>query len=190
MTQRSCGICNGPLMKRERKYCATCVCGTVAGGKRHYKRGERPCRACLDATARYARRYLRLDEKPPCSECGRQIGLGMRVTCGRRKCQNQRLYSTRGYEVARRRRRLRERGAHQQPYRRDDIFERDGWRCQICGRKVRRDVSYQHPTAATVDHIVSLANGGADTPINVQTAHRSCNTSKNASGPGQLRLIA
>ena len=34
-----------------------------------------------------------------------------------------------------------------------EIFERDGWRCHICGQKVRQDVGRTHPDGATIDHI-------------------------------------
>jgi hypothetical protein len=46
-----------------------------------------------------------------------------------------------------RRRKAAERAAHQDPYERHDIFERDRWRCSMCGTKLRED-------AATIDHIV------------------------------------
>lgn len=88
-----------------------------------------------------------------------------------------------------RRRRAAQYGAERIPYDDTDIFQRDGWRCQICRRKVRRDVNYMHRHAPTIDHIVPLSAGGSDRPINVQTTHRICNMKKSV-GPGQLRLIS
>ena len=86
------------------------------------------------------------------------------------------------------RRRALKRGSQHETYRRVSILDRDGWRCQICHRKTRTDVGWWHPMAPTIDHIVALAQGGTDTPDNVQCAHRACNSIKGAKGPGQLRL--
>lgn len=72
------------------------------------------------------------------------------------------------------------------------IFERDGWRCQLCRRKVDRTKKVPHPMAPTLDHIIPLAAGGRHEPANVQLAHFSCNSLKNAGVYGQgeqLRLV-
>lgn len=70
-----------------------------------------------------------------------------------------------------------------------EIFERDGWRCQICGKKVRRDVHGRHPLAASLDHIVPIARGGTHSRRNAQTSHLQCNIRKQATRSGQLRLF-
>lgn len=59
------------------------------------------------------------------------------------------------------------------------IFERDGWRCGICHRKVKR-------SEATIDHIIPVKAGGSNGPENLQTAHSRCNSRKGV-GLGQLR---
>lgn len=56
-----------------------------------------------------------------------------------------------------------------------DIFERDGWRCHVCGKFVRRYGDSEHPMAATLDHVVPISEGGTHTPGNIRTAHRCCN---------------
>jgi len=76
------------------------------------------------------------------------------------------------------RRRARERGAEFERYSRFAIFERDGWRCHICRRKVNRAAVVPHPLAPTIDHLVPLAAGGGDTAANVATAHFLCNSTK------------
>lgn len=48
------------------------------------------------------------------------------------------------------RQRARRMGAEREPYSRWRIFERDGWRCQLCGEPVQRDAYYKEPDAATV----------------------------------------
>lgn len=70
-----------------------------------------------------------------------------------------------------------------EPYDREEIFSRDGWRCHICGGIVRDDPS--------IDHLVPISKGGSDAPINVRLAHLSCNISRGAGRiPAQLLLIA
>ena len=70
------------------------------------------------------------------------------------------------------------------------IFERDGYRCQLCRRLVDRKRKAPHPRAATIDHIIPLARGGTHEPANCQTACFKCNCLKSDQGTGdQLRLI-
>jgi len=81
------------------------------------------------------------------------------------------------------------------PYTDREIFERDGWRCQLAtclapSRRIDPALSRRHQWGATIDHIVPLSAGGADVPANVVTAHNRCNRSKGArAANAQLRLI-
>lgn len=70
------------------------------------------------------------------------------------------------------------------------VFERDGYRCGICGRKTLASKrGTYHPKAPELDHIVAIALGGSHTYGNVQTACRSCNGAKGAAALGQLHLF-
>jgi 5-methylcytosine-specific restriction endonuclease McrA len=71
-----------------------------------------------------------------------------------------------------------------------DVFERDNWRCCICGIKTpkRKRGTYDN-CAPELDHIVSLANGGSHTWGNVQCCCRECNIRKGAKNYGQLILF-
>ena len=68
------------------------------------------------------------------------------------------------------------------------VYERDGWRCGICGKKVNRKLKHPHPLSVSLDHIVALAKGGTHTIENVQCSHLICNSYKRDIGTGQLRL--
>lgn len=68
------------------------------------------------------------------------------------------------------------------------VYERDGWRCGICGKPVNSDLAFPHPYSASLDHIQPLAQGGAHTYSNVQCSHFICNSRKGAFGGGQMRL--
>lgn len=82
--------------------------------------------------------------------------------------------------AAKARRRARISGGEVVPYLRDDIFERDGWVCQLCGEPIDRQYVSPSMLAASIDHILPIARGGGDTPDNVQASHRICNTRKGA----------
>jgi 5-methylcytosine-specific restriction endonuclease McrA len=71
-----------------------------------------------------------------------------------------------------------------------EIYERDGYRCHLCKRKVRRNVVVPHDLAPTIDHLIPIADGGMDTRRNVATAHFRCNWERKAGGTVQLRLVA
>jgi 5-methylcytosine-specific restriction endonuclease McrA len=74
--------------------------------------------------------------------------------------------------------------------RRLHVFDRDGWRCQLCGRRTKHQyLGLSHPLAPTLDHIVPIARGGSHTYANVQCACFACNSRKNARVFGQMRII-
>ena len=71
------------------------------------------------------------------------------------------------------------------------VFDRDGWRCQICRRKTPRNKRGMiHPTAPELDHIVPLSVGGDHSYRNTQCACRSCNASKGNDVYGQIPMFA
>lgn len=87
-------------------------------------------------------------------------------------------------------RKARKRDAFVERVYRKRIFERDGWKCQLCGRAVRREALVPDPLAPTLDHILPLSAGGKHEPKNVQCAHFMCNSIKgNRSQGEQLRLV-
>lgn len=85
--------------------------------------------------------------------------------------------------------RARKKGARRAEYNRIEIFERDGWKCQLCGERVDQRLAGPNPRSASIDHIVPLSRGGDDAPWNVQLAHYGCNSSKKNQARGeQIRL--
>ena len=99
-----------------------------------------------------------------------------------------RAHLERGRERSRKHQALKSGSGHS-PYRELDIFERDGWACQLCGRRINRRLRHPHRLSKTIDHIVPLSKGGFDCPKNVQAAHFGCNSGKQARLIGQLRLL-
>lgn len=90
------------------------------------------------------------------------------------------------------RRRARRLSSATERYARSEIYDRDDWRCQLCGGKIRKGTRYPNPMSPSIDHIIPLTEGGADAPSNVQAAHLRCNRAKQHRSMGrgeQLRLI-
>ena len=63
---------------------------------------------------------------------------------------------------------------------RREIFERDGWRCQICGQAVDPKSPRYSYNVPSIDHIIPIARGGEHSRANVQTACLGCNVRKGA----------
>lgn len=80
------------------------------------------------------------------------------------------------------------RTAHQQGYGsrwrklRALIMERDKWLCQACKRQGRASPAY------AVDHIVNRAEGGDDSPENLEAICRSCHQRKTQEEASRARL--
>lgn len=95
----------------------------------------------------------------------------------------------RGKRAAKAKRRAVTRGRSAQSIDPVRVFDRDGWRCHLCGVKTPRELRGTcDPRAPELDHIVTLADGGAHTWGNVACACRCCNGAKSARSLGQLGL--
>jgi hypothetical protein len=71
------------------------------------------------------------------------------------------------------------------------VFERDGWRCHLCGRPTpARLRGTNDDRAPELDHLLPLAIGGAHTWANVACSCRACNGAKGARPLGQLMIEA
>lgn len=136
----------------------------------------------------------------PCGKCGaRAIGLGnysrMCRACAahtktllRRKAKSSESYKA-GKRASKARRRAVERGVTAERIDPIKVFDRDGWKCHLCGvgtpRRLRGTYKDRAPE---LDHVVPLAAGGAHTWGNVKCACRKCNADKADKPLGQLGL--
>lgn len=70
------------------------------------------------------------------------------------------------------------------------VFERDGWRCQLCGVKTPKAKRGTYADdAPELDHIQPLARGGEHSYRNTQCACRRCNGAKSDRPLGQTLLF-
>ncbi|AXH69907.1 HNH endonuclease [Streptomyces phage Karimac] len=70
------------------------------------------------------------------------------------------------------------------------VYQQSGWKCHLCGKRVRKSLKYPHPRSASLDHIVPLS-WRKDSPGhvwgNVALAHLRCNQSKGARFAGSTK---
>ena len=138
-------------------------------------------KARVAARDRYTSKATSYTRTADCARCGvRFTGHGGRIYCSKR-CSHSALKELRE---------ARKRSLTVQPFVRRHIYERDGWRCGICGRALDRGARVPNPMAPTIDHIVPLSLGGSHTPANVRAAHFMCNSRRSNRGAAQMRLLA
>ncbi|WP_353962043.1 HNH endonuclease [Mycolicibacterium houstonense] len=87
------------------------------------------------------------------------------------------------------RKRARKAGAYVEPVYRKRVFNRDGYRCHLCGKKTDQTKKVPHPKAPTLDHIIPLASGGTHEPSNCRCACFLCNSLKGDRGGGEQLLL-
>lgn len=148
-------------------------------------------RECRHATHALSQREAPSKRRPfECKACGSTVFPSRR---GRRSCYCSDECALRGRSEKRRVacyiRRAIKSGATAEPVKAEDVFERDGWRCGICRRKVNKNLKWPHPMSASLDHIIPLVKGGTHGCVNVQLAHLRCNLSKHTRPMGEQLLL-
>lgn len=70
-----------------------------------------------------------------------------------------------------------------------EIYERDGWICQLCNKIVDPNLKYPNQMSKSIDHIIPISKGGPHIKSNIQLAHLGCNIKFGVNGIKQLRLF-
>lgn len=215
----TCKACGSPYTSKDRKslYCC-CLCKQRAIKLRHGTRlsdAERDARsrarvekaksraiAALTRTikrlamARKARQAQAARDSCVCVQCGAKFraARGNQILCSVR-CQSARRKSSEAFKARKRAwrtaRKALQRARTAEVFDPLQVLERDGWRCQICGRDTPRKLRGTYkPNAPEVDHIVAISKGGAHSMSNTQCACRSCNAAKADGRPiGQVSIF-
>lgn len=192
---RSCRQCNKTFMPKHRvsMYCGQYCKGRAFDASRGIVRLTREqflrnqaelCGQRLRAKAAAKRAR---DEKRSEREAARVAAAAQRAACNGdpEKRRSARRASKQRY-------RARLKAASLESFTDLEIFERDGWFCQLCCKPVSRSLlgNCSHPDAPTLDHIVSLNRGGTHCRGNVQCLCRSCNSVKSDGEACGIRAIA
>jgi hypothetical protein len=185
---RPCDLCGEPAERKPgRRRCAACrpvskakersctVCGLTHVSDRSW------CSACHAESLRLRYRRVNgiaLDAGP--ASCCRECGGELLAADNHRKVTMIRQYCSAAcrYRAKCRRRRVTRAGLPTDRYAAVDIFERDGWVCQLCGDGIDPAAEPRSPWSASIDHVVPVSMGGADVVSNVQAAHLRCNVVK------------
>jgi 5-methylcytosine-specific restriction endonuclease McrA len=123
-----------------------------------------------------------------CDWCGSRAVPGQ--NCGpssRRFCCRRCKHS---WHRAHDRKRAEQFGVQYEPISKVLVFQRDSYRCGICGEQTDHTVDFPDPLAPTLDHVVPMSKGGPHLYSNVQCAHFECNKRKADSSPPQLAFAA
>jgi hypothetical protein len=149
-------------------------CGVEVGSR------KRKCTKCIKPAYAPVSRIV-----SPCTECGQPI-IGTRA---KRICAPCLKAHTR--RVNKHRKRARWYGVGYEPVDPIKVFERDQWRCQLCGCKTPRQLRGSlQDNAPELDHITPMSVCGEHSYRNTQCACRKCNMTKGSKPLGQLRLLA
>jgi hypothetical protein len=209
MKERSCDHCGEPFRKRSEttdtkrtRFCSRvcyfefnaapaprsrlalkeCICGKVRLTR---LQGTKFCsERCRAADARrLSKAWYGALPKPvhaprTCARCFARFlpGHGAQIRFCSKACSKayERSVSGRTY-----RQRAKHHGVAWEPIGPFSVFNRDGWKCQICGVKTPRKLRGSiHPRAPELDHRVPMVRGGPHLRTNLQCACRACNGAK------------
>lgn len=165
------------------------VCGKWFGGRK--RSTPALCCSTVCASKLYGAKKKEY-KKIICKECGKEFknvyGVKNSVFCSR-MCfiKNHKRNSDGGKP----RKRAKRYGVKYQYVDVNKVFERDGWKCQICGKRTPKAMRGKNKhNSPELDHRIPMSNGGDHTYNNVQCACRACNGKKsNTSNIGQLPLF-
>jgi 5-methylcytosine-specific restriction endonuclease McrA len=168
------------------------VCTSVCGACKHPFVSRRKREFCSDECKPKPGWVSTLPESSVCNRCGVMYrptsSGGMPSACCSDKCRNESERAIKRASGSRRRALLR--GVTVERVDPFVVFDRDKWRCQLCGVKTPKATrgSYEDD-APELDHIITLSEGGAHSYLNTQCACRKCNGEKSGASRGQLLLI-
>jgi hypothetical protein len=183
--ERVCKYCGLPFKRKIGKRNKGLYCSRLCAFRDPFGHYQRPSKAVqISLPLRKEPRLCLHKTFSTCIVCNAQIPIkGRRFCddCGRRK-RNDYQHNTgkqHGKTHVARAKRL---GIPWELIRRQDIFARDEWTCQLCGDLTPRELMHdpRHPGAPTLDHIVPISKGGHHVRANVQCLCRRCNSLKGA----------
>lgn len=171
-----CALCRRLSVGRDgRKYCSA-RCQERARKERARTAWDRADRTCPHCSQDFAPTFA--GQAYCTSECQK-----------RARRSRERVAGTRSSDIHRHR--ARKYGRAYERIKPHEIFERDGWICQLCSKRVPKTRVAPHPLSPTLDHIIPMSLPGGDhVRANVQLAHFICNSRKgDRVGTVQLALI-
>jgi 5-methylcytosine-specific restriction endonuclease McrA len=162
---------------------ATCKeCGVnFVGDKQGLKYCGQECRA--EANRKYSARRWREEvatrpefKEWECAWCNEMIRVPISFTGHNKYHDECKLRARRARD---RRKTLRRQGVKSvERITHEEIAERDGYLCHICGDSVDMSLPRTSKLGATLDHVIPVSKGGVDSRENLKLAHWICNVKK------------
>lgn len=177
---KTCSVCGSLFVARWANRLPLCSseCRNIDSKNKYYENRGAILKQIRDA-------YEPKVRKQTCSQCGDSfIGHDRNVYCSdicRQKAKQGRKAKRRAEKV----------GVYYEYVNPIKVFKRDGWRCQLCKKKLSpKHRGTIRDDAPELDHIIPWAQGGEHSYRNTQCACRKCNQEKGAREFGQLRLFS
>ena len=124
----------------------------------------------------------------PCAVCGMPVGFRHSVYCSQ-ACRERSPVTVAVRRKSKETYRARKRAAVVIRFDPVEVFERDKWKCRLCGVATPQSLRGKHkPNSPELDHIVPLSKSGLHAPWATQLLCRKCNRSKSNKALGQLWL--
>lgn len=196
---RNAGISKVPLDRPSKRrpshrvYFPRCPCGVVFTAR---KASARYCSAdCMPSIARTS-----IATNATCRICGsafeREHGgqcfcsdVCRAASARGTRSRSRKARRARGDDRGKHKKRAKRYGVAYEPINAQRVMERDGWKCRICGKAIKRDAVAPHPLSASLDHIIPMSKGGPHLYTNVQAAHFLCNSVKGTRSRGEQLLL-
>ncbi|GAA6121462.1 HNH endonuclease signature motif containing protein [Acidovorax sp. FG27] len=183
---RSKGATSSYTLKDSTPRVCAADCGkTFVPRAAHSRFCSRKCQTKINNRGKQAAR--RDSTERPCNYCRAQFipeyGSLRRTYCTT-TCRDEAKRKVRSGSCHRRR--AEKNGGRYEPVSKRKVFERDGWRCYLCGCDTPLTKSgTQDDAAPELDHVIPLAAGGDHTYENTRCACRRCNRAKGSTIPAQ-----
>lgn len=201
---RDCEHCGKPITRPSQskdsgKYCSReCAYAhkteqqkrcTICGSYLNKKAKDNKLDTCWDC-----RQILRLMREPKpkpvrLCECGNELRRYARLcdSCkASRPKPKPKSRASDGCHNHRGRHHTRRTGARYEPVNKRKVFERDGYKCYLCGCDVHEWRGKLDDDLATLDHVTPLSMGGDHTYANIKTACWVCNVLKSDQMPADV----
>ena len=175
------------LPSSRRIYCCRgCKDSAMVGVPQPYNKKEYPARECPQCHSVFQITRLTIKKKFCSDECYIASITGKIKTLPEIKRELRVRRDARQNHA----RRVRKRGSGYERFDAIEIYERDNWKCHLCGKKIDRKHKWPHSLSPSLDHIVPISLGGGHLRTNVKAAHLGCNSSKGKrSRQEQLSLL-
>lgn len=71
------------------------------------------------------------------------------------------------------------------------VFERDGWLCHLCTKRIDKTLKHPDPMSASLDHVIPISDPESPGHVwaNVAASHLTCNLRKHTSSMGEQLML-